>query len=86
MLTLSKDSQPITLQGFYPGAYSITWAVPGGIASFLGGMKQGRIQSWTLGGSNALHVRSFLALLFAIGSTAVWGHDSPGFLDPPLVS
>ena len=36
--------------------------------------REGRIQSWTLGGLYSLfHVKSFLALLFTIGNIAVWG-------------
>ena len=42
------------------------------------------VQNWTLGGHKCLfHVKSFLKLLFAIGSTAVWG--AMAHLDPSLV-
>ena len=42
-------------------------------------IRQGRIQSQTLGGLIVFfHVKSFLTLLFAIGSIAAWeGHDPP---------
>ena len=44
-------------------------------------IRQGRIQSETLGGGGLIvffHVKSFLTLLFAIGNIAAWeGHDPP---------
>ena len=55
--------------------------------------KQGWIQSWTLGGLNPeldfgghnclFDMKSFLALLLAIGNSAAWETIAP--LDPPLL-